>query len=364
MKHLPGLSLATSLSLLALSAQAAPFGSFDARSAGMGNVGVASSRLDSAAFYNPALLAGNDSATDYALLLPVVSARISDPDGLINDVKDFQSAYNAGNLTAANALFNQALNKAALANVNVGATFGHHGETWSWSVIYNRYAELGVTPSGTSASNAQLLARGYQATEVGLALARKFGALSIGIVPKAVAIKTYDYARPLTQINTGAGGIIDTLNEKDNGSNTNLDVGLSFDFGDSIHAGVVGRNLSSKSYTTRLGNTITIDPQYRAGIAYTGSSFTLGVDYDLSTNKPVSYDQKTRMLAAGIEFNAFDVAQLRLGYAKNTANTGNQAKPAIYSAGIGLSPFGVHVDLAVAGNSQDVGGYAQLGFRF
>lgn len=358
------LSLGLSLGLSALPAMAAPFGSFDARSAGMGDVGVATSNLDNAAFFNPALLAGNSGTKSYALLLPAVGARLGDPDGLVDDIKDFQDAYNAGNLATANTVFNRALNKSALANANVGAAFAHRGDTWAWALVYNRYARLGVTPSGTNALNAQLLARGYQATEVGLALSRKFGALSVGIVPKAVSVKTYDYAKPLDQVDTGTSGIIDTLNEKDNGSTTNVDVGLAYDFGGGFHAGVVGRNLSAKRYTTLLGNTIKLDPQYRAGLAYTGGTFTLGVDYDLSDNDPVSFDQKTRMLAAGLEVNLFDTAQLRLGYAQNTADTGNQTKQDYYSAGLGLSPFGVHLDLAVSGNSKDIGAYAQLGFRF
>lgn len=347
---------------LASSAAAVPFGSFDARSAGMGDVGVATSTIDNAAFFNPGMLASQRDNQHFALLLPVVGLRAGDPDGLINDIKDFQDAVNAGNATQAQSIFDSALGKAASVNANAAGALGFSGSTWAGAVSYNRYARFGVTPTGTTYNNAELNVRGYIASELGVSIARKFGRLSVGITPKAVSVNTYDYRDSLASVDTGK--IFDKNNEKDAGSHVNLDAGLAYDLGANFRVGVVGRNLKSQSYTTVLGNTIKVDPQYRLGFGYDGSLVTFGVDYDLSENDPVSFDQKTRMLAVGIELNALDWAQLRLGYSKNTADTGSSTALQYYSAGIGLSPFGVHLDLAVSGNSKSVGAFAQLGFHF
>jgi len=357
-------ALALAGMLTAGGVQAAPFGTFDARSAGMGDVGVATSNLDNAAFFNPAMLANHDDDTNFALLLPVVGLRAGDPDGLVNDIKDFQDAYNAGNVAQAQSILDGALGKGMSADGNAAGSLAFGTEHWAGALTYNRYARYGLAPTGTTPNNAELHVRGYQATEIGVSLAHKFGSLSVGITPKTVAIKTYDYAKPLSQVDTSLSGIADKLDEKDEGSNVNLDAGLAYDIGANFKLGLVGRNLSSKTYKTALGNTIKVDPQYRAGFAYDGSLVTVGVDYDLSENDPVSYDQKTRMLAVGAEFDALGWAQLRVGYAKNLANTGTTSKQEYYSAGIGLSPFGAHLDLAVSGNSHSLGGFAQLGFRF
>ena len=56
----------------------------------------------------------------------------------------------------------------------------------------------------------------------------------------------------------------------------------------------------------------------------------------------------------------FGWGQLRAGYRANLSNSDRS----VTSAGIGFSPFGVHVDLAVAGNDNEVGIAAQVGFRF
>ena len=56
------------------SSLAAPFGSFDARSVGMGGAGVAAGTIGNAAFFNPAMLAAQRAEDDFSLLLPVASA--------------------------------------------------------------------------------------------------------------------------------------------------------------------------------------------------------------------------------------------------------------------------------------------------
>ena len=65
-------------------------------------------------------------------------------------------------------------------------------------------------------------------------------------------------------------------------------------------------------------------------------------------------------IALGGELNAFGWAQIRAGYRVDMVDSARN----ITSLGLGLSPFGVHVDLAVAGNANEVGASFQLGFRY
>jgi hypothetical protein len=86
---------------------------------------------------------------------------------------------------------------------------------------------------------------------------------------------------------------------------------------------------------------------------------------DLTENEPVSFEGKTQMAAVGIELNAFDLLQVRAGFQRNLAANSTEDQDT-YSAGVGFSPFGLHVDVAAMTNSNenDLGVYAEIGLRF
>ncbi len=114
------------------------------------------------------------------------------------------------------------------------------------------------------------------------------------------------------------------------------------------------------------GTTLRLFPQTRAGVSYTTRRTTLALDADLYRNVPVGLENATQHISLGGELNAWNFAQLRAGYRVDVVTTARN----IMSLGLGLSPFGVHVDLAVYTNSiiinniREVGGFLQLGFRF
>ncbi len=111
-----------------------------------------------------------------------------------------------------------------------------------------------------------------------------------------------------------------------------------------------------------LGNKIELKPQARLGMSYHRSWVNLGVDVDLTKNKPVAegFDKETRFAAIGAELDLIGTLQLRIGYRHDL--TGNyEGMP---SVGLGFSPFGLHIDVAVAGNSKEAAAGAQLGFNF
>jgi hypothetical protein len=95
-------------------------------------------------------------------------------------------------------------------------------------------------------------------------------------------------------------------------------------------------------------------------VAYNGSTLTGTVDIDLTKNESFEELDKTQFLRAGIEFNAFDWAQLRAGYRHDLEDTRDD----LFTVGVGLSPFKVfHLDLTGMVGENDAYG-AALEFRF
>ena len=99
-------------------------------------------------------------------------------------------------------------------------------------------------------------------------------------------------------------------------------------------------------------------------MSYETSWLTLTTDLDLTENAPIAFESATQFAAIGAEFDLFDSAQLRLGYRTNLASGNGDS----VTAGLGLSPFGIHLDLAVLANTnsveQEVGVVLETGFYF
>jgi len=201
-------------------------------------------------------------------------------------------------------------------------------------------------------------ARGALITEVGLSLAHEFNIaghnVAVGITPKAVKVKTFDY---FLDANTAK---FDANTGTKDYNDVNLDVGLAKDYGNGWKAGLVAKNLIAHDYQTVLGHTVKIEPQLRAGVSRSNDWLTLAADLDLKENQPAGFDSKTQYLAVGAELDLFDWVQFRAGYRHNLSDT-NTSIPTI---GFGFSPFGVHIDVAYAQNNTEKAASLQLGFRF
>jgi len=404
---------------LAQEARALSFGTFDPRSMAMGGAGVAAGTSANASFYNPALLAAARSGENFTLELPVVGARMADPDELINSLDDYQNANYSDAFSNAVTQWNNATtpaeltaardaavtagrnlanglsglsNKALQTQLNAGMVVGVPSRHWGTAFYANGRAEggamLDITQSdlnsinavvntlqnldltGLSDSSANQLpdpttnltssveARGAVVSEVGISLAREFAvagsAVAVGITPKYLKIDTFDY-----KVDVDTADI--TLDQgKKSYTGFNLDIGAAHDFGNNWKTGVVVKNLMSKNYTTVLGNTIQIKPQMRWGLAYAGSVTTVALDVDLLENKGTGLDSASQYISLGTELNAWNLFQFRAGYRHNISDSDTSSA----SLGIGISPFGVHMDLAVEGSDRELGAGFQLGFRF
>lgn len=403
-------------SLLALlmaqgDADAVPFSSFDPRSFAMGGVGVASGNSANAVFFNPALLAAAREGEDFSLELPIVGARVSDPNDLRDAVDDFDAADPVGAFEAAVDAYVSAPTSANASNVkttgealigqfrnlsgkvlqgegDVAMVVGVPGRRFGVSVFANAFVVGGTvgtvtdadltliqqtidaavalqpTSDPTGSLTSSVSARFAMIAEAGVALARELdllGGVAIGITPKYVEVRTYDYRFVGSQIDTAT---IDLDQGKQSDTGFNVDIGIAKDYGNGWKAGLAVKNLISREYTTVLNNKLTLEPLVRAGVSHQNDWLTLAADVDLTENEPAGLDSKTRYLALGAELDIFDTAQLRLGYRHNFSDLPAGTETGTVSAGVGFSPFGIHIDASVAGNSDEVGGALQLGFRF
>jgi F plasmid transfer operon, TraF, protein len=424
-KSVPTIVLTAGL-LVSTGVQAASFGNYDPRSLGLGGVGVTMATARNANFFNPAMLSATRSDDDFAIGLPIVSARVADADKALDNIDALEtSGKNLSNaLTALDAAGTNpvALQPAAAAAGSALATFSNDLGKISNKVldadlfaggimtIPSKKFGVGLHVSGranfgakfiyaandknaiidplsanliscaanpvansgacTNAQNAvvngkinglqsTLQVRGIAVSEVGLAFARRFesvGDADIGITLKGQRIRTYDYS-----ISAQDTKIDLKLGERQE-SAANFDVGFARSYGENFKSGVVIKNVLKKEFTTVLGNKIELKPQARMGVSYHRSWVNLGVDLDLTKNKPVAegFDKETQFAAIGAELDLIGTLQLRMGYRHDLA--GNY--DGMPSLGLGFSPFGMHIDVAVAGNSKEVAAGAQLGFNF
>ena len=399
-------------------AQAAAFGIYDPRSLGMGGVGVTMATARNASFFNPAMLSATRDDDDFALGVPIVAARATDPDKALDDIdaletsgddlsialRAFDAAPTAPNATAAasslsafstdlNKVSNKVLDADVFAGailtipskkfgvgvhvsgrVNFGAKFVFAGT--DQALISGLATDLNQCAAGNAASctsaratvdangqitnlQSRLLVRGLALSEAGLAFARRFGSAGntdIGITLKAQRIRTYDYAISTQETE------IDTSRGERNENSANIDLGIAKAFGESYKVGLVVKNVLRKEFITVLGNKIELKPQARLGVSHHRSWGNIGIDLDLTENKPIAegFDKETRFVAIGAELDVFSTLQFRLGYRHDLA--GNY--DGMPSVGLGFSPFGVHIDAAIAGNDKEMAAGIQLGFNF
>lgn len=200
--------------------------------------------------------------------------------------------------------------------------------------------------------------RGAVFTEVGVSLAREYDFyghdIVVGVTPKYVTVRAFDYAEPLSQ--AGFGNNSGTNDH----SNVNVDVGLSRNYSNGWKTGAVVKNLIPQSYETVLNNKLRTMPQLRIGFSRRASWGTLALDLDVNESKAIGFDSKTQYLAGGAEFDLIDVAKVRLGYRHNIANSDT----AIITFGTALKFDNINFEIAAGLNEDEGVVSAQFGYDF
>jgi hypothetical protein len=392
--------ISAALLLSATTAMAVPYGFSDARSVAMGNTSIATGGVTTAAFSNPAMLMINESNDAVAIHVGVGLVILEDGD-IIDDIEGFQDAEEEidaliNNLTPANEIasaaqatvlvnqqidvFNNDLAGDSLvgrASPNVAIIFG--GDSFAFAVTaeangYGSAAIVSTTPiplinpltvSQLQADNFQpdltIRVQGAVTQELGLSIASDFSIMgmdvSVGVKPKLISAEAVNFTQSLQTFDEQE--VLDTT-AQDLGSTTTLDAGLVISLTDSLRAGVVVKNLLSD--TLRSGAvSFDIDTQIRAGVAYSGGFFTLAADMDITEGDPIDVEDGSKMMAVGVEFNVFDIVQLRGGYQTNMA--GGASADDLLSAGVGIW-LGFNLDVAAVVSESSVGVFLQTGFRF
>jgi len=209
---------------------------------------------------------------------------------------------------------------------------------------------------------------GLGAYEVGLSLATDLGGMAFGVTPKFVQVKFVDYSANPESADVEDFGLSDYQAEYEH---FNVDIGFARELTDGWTVGFVGKNLIEQKYEglrrnpdTQLfeptGNVVTSSPTFQVGVAQQTDWGLFAVDYDLQETEGFNGLPGSQFLSSGIELDAAGWGQIRAGYRANLSDS----ERSVLSAGIGFSPFGVHVDLAVAGSENELGVAAQFGFRF
>ncbi len=201
-------------------------------------------------------------------------------------------------------------------------------------------------------------------TEFGWSLSKRFDfggqSFSLGITPKLQEFGLYDYVYSVEDDEDIE--VDDILDAEVSESAFNIDIGYAQSFGDEDQwqFGAVIKNLIKQDFQTSLGADISIEPQVRAGIAYHWGMLTLAADYDITENDVVAFGGTTQYAMLGAELDLFSTLQLRVGYRSDQANSGFDS----YSVGVGLSPWGIHMDLSGFVNTTDVDNEAGVALEF
>lgn len=217
-------------------------------------------------------------------------------------------------------------------------------------------ASIAQTGGSFKDNTSQLLFRGIAVAEVpltyGLAVRDD---LAVGANLKYMQARTYNVG--IKVFNTDfEDALSDARDDYEDSSTFGVDLGVLYRFGDDLRVGVVGRNLNSPKFDIKKrvpsdDDSITEDPQVRAGVCYKPFSFLmLAADYDVTKNDTmISGNYDSQNIALGAEFNVFDFLRLRGGAYKNLAQ-GDIGW--VYTAGFGLNFWLFNLDAAAAMTSE------------
>lgn len=345
-----------------------------ARSAAMGDTGVANADAIEAVYYNPALLAGADKTI--TLSLPTLGVRSNNPEDLIDEIDKIQeetmvayeNATTAGEIQTAAGLLRD--NMVAIQREQM--TIGLSGNL----VVSGNLAGMGIALSSVSTakviaapvitdtdiatltavaagspqvpvssltSQATALAIGVQ--EIGLTLAKKNDKVRWGVTPKIVRVTSYDYTRDL---DIGGNNFdfddVDSSDVEENDSDFNLDLGVAYTPSKlaALTVGLTAKNIFEQEYETVTGREYELEPQLVAGLAWSPANVTVTADLELLSTEEVLTEEDIQRLGLGVETN-LGIAALRAGYRTNVKDGSEED---VLSLGIGMKGGPIKADLS------------------
>jgi hypothetical protein len=337
-------------------AHAVEFAIVGARAAGMGGAGVAVTSDAFATYWNPAGLAMSKTVD----IRIGVSAQAIDRMGLRDTIDDIEK-FNTNDLSQAN--INKAndiasrinrpgatLSAIGAAGLYVKGYYGDHAFGFNVSDVATAgmFVSQPVTVTsggGTVSLNGQIALNGLEARQAVASYAYAFmdRMFAIGVSGKLIQGAAY------TGTATIQGGndisLSDDLGKAKLSTAFGIDAGAMFRPSSWLRAGIVAKDINRPSFDAPNGQKFYLDPQVRAGVALNPwDTLTLTADIDVTKNKTLVPDLKSRVISVGAEQTILsELLSLRIGAFKNTADANSYITP---TAGFGIRLLALRVDVA------------------
>jgi len=381
--HMIKRSAAVAAFLLGLgsTAQALEFQPIGSGSVGVGGAGVARTTGAMAPYWNPAGLAFAPKTTTVSITAGVglkPQGKLTEDLDNLNKANDaWNGTQNQTNADALANAFNALVDAGAKDNLHVTgqAAFGTQVQHFGLGAYGTFEGGANPNPGGTKLS-VPVTVDGNTQTTIDAALASKTVSIR-GIALVEVPV-SYGYAFDLGSWGKlGAGASVKYMNgmvtakdnqpiydatnksvvsssdlAKDLRKNTHDSSTVSFDLGalwkptQSLAVGLVGKNLTSPSFTAKGGQEITVGRQVRAGLAWDALSWLeLTADVDVFSNSTLVPGLKSQTLGGGAEFHPFSCLKLRAGGYTNLAGSGSDGA---LTAGLSLGIPWFFLDLDAA----------------
>ena len=373
---------------------------FSSRNAAMGGAGVAVSDYEVAGLYNPALLTVKEEKDSVAIVFPNVGAEVSDQDEIFDELDaiadDFDALEQAIAASAPNASTDptvQSIRDRLIGNLNfvsdkpVSLNLGAFmsvavpGDEQGFGIAVSGFADVlvearyddandtplidaailgNVTDFDTVSLNSNVKAIGVAVAEVIFSYARSvsFGdrEVSIGVSPKYQSVETIQY---IQTVNNYDEDDFDAEEFTDDDSGFNMDIGAAMNLNDKTLIAVNIQNLFGADYdtvedpVTSEMTTYEIRPVVTPAISHKRDWLAATAELDLTERSGFKDEDGSQFFRVGVEFDAANWAQLRLGYRSDM----NSVREDVVSAGIGLSPFDVlHIGIAGFVGDNDTAG--------
>lgn len=345
---LAALLLSIAVTGTVMEAWAAEFVFVGPRATGMGGAGVAVTTDALAAYWNPAGLAMTQTLDFRAQGFGLAIDRKGFGDA-IRDLEDFSpgdpgSAARARDIAAR---LNQPGSTLSIAG-SAGFYFKGHAGRHAFGVNVSDVAAGGgyiSQPVDPITLRGRMALRGLEARQLAFSYGYAFSdkTFAVGITAKVIQGASYS---GFVDLQGGNGVTISNRFGKPTISTTyGIDLGALYKPVSWIRFGIVAKDINSPTFDDAGGGEIKLDPQVRGGMALNPwSTLTLTADIDITANKTLLPNVKSRILSLGAEQTFLtEFLSLRVGTFKNLEDADT---PFIPTAGLGLRFFFLRADAA------------------
>lgn len=345
----------------------------DSRSIGMGDTGVASANYLSSSFHNPARAVENDGNDHFGMIIPAIAVSAQNVETLMDKVDYFNEVETELIADPTNSELQEKWKNAltdlddqkvnAQVNVSLAVSVPNHYLSTNLfitaqasSMVITNIEQSDIDSYSPDDSTIKSLVGGHM--DVGLTFAKSFEAanqtFSVGISPKFQQLRSFSETMGIDNYDNDID--FDFIKK----SAFNIDLGFNYEILSNLDAGLVAKNLLSHELaykeTSGITSTYQVKPQYIMAIAYNTNFYTVAMDIDLNSRQFFKeYENDLQFTNIGAEFNAWNWAQVRVGYKYSMTDYADN----IITAGLGLTPFGKFgFDIAAQYGDNDYYGLA------